>query len=128
MSDQENRKKPGQMNRRSLLKATTAAPAAALITTLPSRAAGLPAPQNAAASTGLYKPGVFNAHDWRTLQVLSDWIIPADERSAQNSWLRGVVADAHRRSIGEPSTARLSHRARSSVAPGGLWTKLAKSA
>ncbi|MGH9377397.1 MAG: gluconate 2-dehydrogenase subunit 3 family protein [Terriglobia bacterium] len=81
MSDQENEKRPGQMNRRSLLKAITAAPAAALIPVLPSRAAGVPAPQGAAASEGPYKPRVFNAHDWKTLHVLSDWIIPADERS-----------------------------------------------
>jgi gluconate 2-dehydrogenase gamma chain len=30
---------------------------------------------------GVYKPRFFNAHEWRTLRVLVDLIIPRDERS-----------------------------------------------
>ncbi|HYM12302.1 MAG TPA: gluconate 2-dehydrogenase subunit 3 family protein, partial [Bryobacterales bacterium] len=35
----------------------------------------------AAAHTGAGAAKVFNAHEFKTLQVLSDWIIPPDERS-----------------------------------------------
>jgi len=65
--------------RRALLKAFTAVPAAAL---LPSKAAARENRNPAAspAATGSQRK-VLNDHEWRTLNVLSDFIIPADERS-----------------------------------------------
>ena len=35
----------------------------------------------AAEDTGGYAPRFFSEHEWRTVRVLVDWILPADERS-----------------------------------------------
>ena len=44
-------------------------------------------PQEAAAQNAPegYQPKVFNSHEWRTIRILSDLIIPADERSCSAS-------------------------------------------
>lgn len=69
----KNEKTATSINRRGLLKVIGVAPAAAFV----------PVSQVSAATskTQAYVPKVFNAHDWKTLRVLSDLIIPADSRS-----------------------------------------------
>jgi gluconate 2-dehydrogenase gamma chain len=78
----------GALGRRDMLKAMTAVPAAALVP-LASASAGsavttpkpsAAAPAQAAASSA-YQPKVLSEHEWKTVRVLSDLIIPADERS-----------------------------------------------
>jgi gluconate 2-dehydrogenase gamma chain len=79
---------PG-VSRRSLFHVLGAVPAAAALASSPLMAevnqhhAHLPVPAVAAsaAATGPYKRQVFNEHQWQTVGVLSDLIIPADERS-----------------------------------------------
>jgi gluconate 2-dehydrogenase gamma chain len=68
----KSEKKGSSVNRRDLLKVMGAAPAALV-----------PIGKISAAThaTQPYEPKLFNAHDWKTLRVLSDLIIPADERS-----------------------------------------------
>lgn len=84
--------KPGEnqhagIDRRDLLKVLSAAvPAAALLPAGAARAAensmpGMAAPAAPAAAPGAYKPTTFDAHQYRTIEVLSDIIVPADERS-----------------------------------------------
>ena len=68
----KNGKTGGSVNRRDLLKAVGAAPATLI--PIGKVSAATPATQD-------YAPKLFNAHDWKTLCVLSDLIIPADERS-----------------------------------------------
>lgn len=74
------------MQRRDVLKVLGTAPAAALIpaASLPAAAAtmvGMAAPQTAAAAPGGYQPKALDAHEYELLTVLSDLIIPADERT-----------------------------------------------
>ncbi|HTV54489.1 MAG TPA: gluconate 2-dehydrogenase subunit 3 family protein [Terriglobia bacterium] len=73
----ENKKQSGSLNRRDLLKVITAAPAAAMVVP------GLAGESAVAAqeSGGGYQPKFFNTHEYQTVTVLSDWIIPADEHS-----------------------------------------------
>jgi hypothetical protein len=54
------------------------APTAALVQLTPAGIAGSPA---RAAAEAEYAPKIFNPHQWKTLRVLSDLILPADERS-----------------------------------------------
>lgn len=84
MENKENKMQSGGLNRRDLLKVITAAPAAALVPLAPGLAHELvepPVPGAAQESQGAYGPKFFNAHQYRTIAVLSDWIIPADNRS-----------------------------------------------
>lgn len=77
------------VSRRSLFHVLGAVPAAAALASSPLMAevnphhAHLPVPAVApsAAVTGPYKRQVFNDHQWQTVGVLSDLIIPADDRS-----------------------------------------------
>lgn len=78
MSDKEKANLPGAINRRDLLKAAVIAPAAALVQLAPSTAAAAPVTAAGEASTA-YVPRVFDAHQWKTLHVLSDLILPADQ-------------------------------------------------
>jgi hypothetical protein len=79
----------GFVKRRDMLRAITAVPAAALIPLSTIRAAeGMvmptpsPRPSPAAAqAVSTYKRQALNDHEWKTIQVLSDLIIPADDRS-----------------------------------------------
>lgn len=71
------------IKRRDILKVFSAVPAAALV---PLSAVAAP-PQNTAASAAGkaasgYQRKVFNDHEWETVKLLSDLIIPADERSS----------------------------------------------
>jgi len=70
--------------RRDILKLMTTMPAAALVSLTPLMSGVAHAtPQQPAAQGGAatYQPKVFNPHEWRTLRILSDLIIPADDRS-----------------------------------------------
>jgi hypothetical protein len=76
------------MKRRDLLRVLTTVPAAALLPTSAARAAEMAMPHGAAAkmeaaakASGAYKPTTFTEHEYKTVQVLSDIIIPADDRS-----------------------------------------------
>ena len=74
------------LGRRDMLKVLGTVPAAALVPLAPAQAE-LPRPQpaeaagQAAAASTAYQPKVLDPHDWKTVQVLSDIIIPADDRS-----------------------------------------------
>lgn len=97
MSTEE--KENTRISRRKLLRAAvTVAPAAVLVPLAPGIAGAQPQVQSPQ-PTGPYKPRifkthhgeekpaapyepkVFNAHQWKTVRVLSDLIIPADDRS-----------------------------------------------
>lgn len=73
------------MNRRSLLKMLSAGPIAALaVTELEAQQAHhqvQAAKQAAKKSGGAFKPKFFTAHEYETVRMLSDLIIPADDRS-----------------------------------------------
>jgi len=84
----EEKKKSDQrssLGRREMLKAMTSVPAAALIPLAPARAANTviePAQRAAAAATkATTQRKVLNDHEWKTVRMLCDLIIPADERS-----------------------------------------------
>lgn len=86
MDNRDDGKRSGSLTRRDLLKVMTAAPAAALGPLAP----GLAAEPARALFEGAsqephdaYKPKFFNAHQYRTITVLSDLIVPADERSGK---------------------------------------------
>ena len=78
----------GAFKRRDMLKAMTAVPAAALVSlspaaTTPAHAAPPSASGSAAVAqvAGGYKRKALDEHEWKTIGILSDWIIPADDRS-----------------------------------------------
>lgn len=70
----------GSISRRDLLKAMSIAPAAGLVPLAPAMAA-LASPGETGDTSAPYAPKVFNPHEWRTIHVLSDLIVPADERT-----------------------------------------------
>jgi hypothetical protein len=78
MNNQEKPSAPGAINRRYLLKAAVVAPTAVLVHLAPGVAAASP---SSGATEAEYTPKVFNPHQWKTLQVLSDLILPADGQS-----------------------------------------------
>ena len=78
MNKKEKGSASGSLNRRDLLKAAMVAPTAALVQLAPAVAAASP---SAATAQAKYAPKVFNAHQWKTLHVLSDLIIPAEGQS-----------------------------------------------
>jgi hypothetical protein len=74
------------ISRRNVLKAIGAAPVAAGFTWTTAEAEEAhqhaAAAQKKAAATGrAFKPKFFTAHEWKTVRVLTDLIIPKDERS-----------------------------------------------
>ncbi|HEY6290108.1 MAG TPA: gluconate 2-dehydrogenase subunit 3 family protein [Terriglobia bacterium] len=75
------------VGRRELLKALSTVPAVALLPAGAAQAVEMsmphPAGQTAAkaAASGAYQPKTLNAHEYKTVGVLSDIIVPADERS-----------------------------------------------
>ena len=77
---------PQGLGRRDMLKVLGAVPAAALVPLAPAKAElprpkpADPAGQATAASTA-YQTKVLDPHEWKTIRVLSDIIIPADDRS-----------------------------------------------
>ena len=88
MADNHTQKGQGTLKRRDMLKAITAVPAAAMVplgalsakTAMPMPGAAAQATAQAGASTA-YQPKVLDPHEWKTATVLSDLIIPADDRS-----------------------------------------------
>jgi Gluconate 2-dehydrogenase subunit 3 len=81
MSQNGNGKRPGAIKRRDLLKAFSVVPAALIpVGTAVATGKKAAAPQ-AAQAAATYQRKVFNDHQWETIKVLSDLIIPADERS-----------------------------------------------
>ncbi len=75
--------KPG-LKRRDILRAISAVPAAALVPISPARAmTGMShsAPPAAEQAAKVYQRKVFDDHEWKTIHILSDLIIPADDRS-----------------------------------------------
>ena len=75
-----------ETTRRTLLQILAAAPAAAALTWTDAEAqqahTHAQAAQTTAERTGTpYKPKFFNAHEWATIGILADIIIPRDERS-----------------------------------------------
>jgi gluconate 2-dehydrogenase gamma chain len=90
MSEKEKGKHKGTIKRRDMLKVFSAVPAAALVPL----GTAVAAQQKTAGSTAAsgasgYQRKVFNDHEWETIKVLSDLIIPADERSS-NATQAGV--------------------------------------
>jgi len=71
------------ISRRAALKALGAAPAAAGLTWTAAEAAQAQqqAMQARAAAQGAYEPKFFTAHEWKTVHLLADIVIPRDERS-----------------------------------------------
>jgi gluconate 2-dehydrogenase gamma chain len=72
--------------RRDILKVLGTVPAAALVPLATARAdVPMPRPADpagqAAAATAAYQPKVLDPHEWKTIRVLSDIIIPADDHS-----------------------------------------------
>lgn len=80
MGDNQNRSQEG-LKRRDMLKVLSAVPAAALLPAATAHAAKTPEDHKAAAAAGPYQPATFDAHQYKTIEVLSDIIVPADERS-----------------------------------------------
>ncbi len=85
MASAKNDGKTDGLNRRDWFKLMTAAPVAAIAPAVAGRATSPPlaAPGSSAETSqdGPYQPKFFNPHQYRTLAVLSDLIIPADKRS-----------------------------------------------
>lgn len=76
---QESAQGTGGVKRRDVLRAIGVIPAAALISSGPAKAAdGMAMPVPAAHA---YQRKVLDEHEWKTVTVLSDIIIPADEKS-----------------------------------------------
>jgi gluconate 2-dehydrogenase gamma chain len=78
------RKEGGPLKRRDMLKAITAVPAAALVSLKPASASvqkGKAASPTVEQAVGIYQRNALDNHEWKTIGVLSDLIIPADERS-----------------------------------------------
>jgi gluconate 2-dehydrogenase gamma chain len=70
--------------RRDILKLMTSMPAAALVSVVPlASEVAKAAPQQASAAEGQGSshPKVLSAHEWKAVRILSDLIIPADDRS-----------------------------------------------
>jgi gluconate 2-dehydrogenase gamma chain len=84
-AEQENNMhKEKSLKRRDMLKAITAVPAAALVPLTPAVASARPAKAAASAAAQAavtYQRKILSEHEWKTISVLSDLIIPADERS-----------------------------------------------
>jgi gluconate 2-dehydrogenase gamma chain len=97
-----------RFERRDILKLMTGVPAAALVSVAPFAAqVANAAPQQAAAQGSASEhPKALNPHEWKMLRILSDLIIPADDRSGSatqvgvpefiDNWLdlkRGTLLD-----------------------------------
>lgn len=79
------------LQRRAILKMMVVLPAAGWMSmsSLAAQVAKM-MPESTAEDVGAmggdaYQPKILNPHEWQTVQVLSDWIIPADENSGSAS-------------------------------------------
>jgi hypothetical protein len=100
MSDDANSQNHQQnvrtsMDRRDLLKVLSTVPAAAMLPAGAARAAEMSMPHASMAqaaaqgkASGAYEPTAFNPHEYKTVQVLSDIIIPSDDRSGSATQAR----------------------------------------
>jgi len=81
--DKAEAKSETTLKRRDLLKVLSAVPAAAWLPATAARAFERAAPTAEAppAAAEAYQPKTLNAHEYKTVQVLSDIIVPADDRS-----------------------------------------------
>ncbi|HEV2423512.1 MAG TPA: gluconate 2-dehydrogenase subunit 3 family protein [Terriglobia bacterium] len=86
--------KQAGMDRRDLLKVLSAVPAAALLPagtakatemSMPGMGAHAATATASAAAPGPYQPKTFDAHQYKTIEVLGDIIVPADEPSGSAS-------------------------------------------
>ncbi len=76
--------RPLRFERRDLLKTLTAVPSAILVSGgLGERclAQGMSQPSASQNAGGVYQPRVLDPHEWKTVTILCEWIIPADARS-----------------------------------------------
>lgn len=76
--------KRNSLKRRDMLKVMSAVPAAALVPLTPAAAMtgmGHAAPQAGQQAVKAYQRKVFDDHEWKTVGILSDLIIPGDDRS-----------------------------------------------
>ena len=83
MEQKKSRRIGMRLDRRAILRLMTAMPAGALFSATERATA---APQETAAklvqeAPAPYQPKIFNPHEWKTVHVLCNLIIPADERS-----------------------------------------------
>jgi gluconate 2-dehydrogenase gamma chain len=90
MDDDHQDKPKLSLRRRDLLRVITTIPAAALIPLTPAavaqeKKAGETATKASTGAPAAYQPRALNPHEWETAHVLSDIIIPADERSGSAS-------------------------------------------
>jgi Gluconate 2-dehydrogenase subunit 3 len=85
MSQNGNGKRPGAIRRRDLLKAFSVVPAAFIPVGNAVATGKTVAVAETAQAAAAYQRKVFNDHQWETIKVLSDLIIPADERSGSAS-------------------------------------------
>ena len=76
---------PENPSRRDLFQILGSVPALAAAATAAETHTGHHAPAAAATNKGPYQRQVFDDHQWRTVRVLCDVIIPADERSGSAS-------------------------------------------
>lgn len=81
MKDEKPKTGKLHFDRRDMLKLLGAVPGAALVSAAPMATVAKAAPPQAAASAAAYQPKVFNPHQWRTLQILCDLIIPPDQHT-----------------------------------------------
>ena len=81
MSQNTNGKRPGAIRRRDVLKAFSVVPAALIPMGTAVAADGKTAGAKASQAAAAAQRKVFNDHQWETIKVLSDLIIPADDRS-----------------------------------------------
>jgi Gluconate 2-dehydrogenase subunit 3 len=81
MSQEKNGKRPGGIKRRDLLKVFSVVPAALIPMGTALAAGEKSAVAGAAQTAAAYQRKVFDDHQWETIKVLSDLIIPADGRS-----------------------------------------------
>ncbi len=80
------------LQRRAILKMMVVAPAVGWMSmsSLAAQVARMVPEPDASEDMGVidgeaYQPKILNPHEWRTVQVLCDWIIPADENSGSAS-------------------------------------------
>jgi Gluconate 2-dehydrogenase subunit 3 len=83
MADERKKTVKGYLNRRDVLKAMTALPAAALVplSSASDRQMAQKPKSATAPAADSYQRKVFDEHQWQSVRTLSDLIIPADDRS-----------------------------------------------
>jgi Gluconate 2-dehydrogenase subunit 3 len=86
--DEKTKGRRASFERRDILKLMTGMPAAALVSVAPFAsqvAKAAPQQSSAAKGQGSDHPRALSAHEWKMVRILSDLIIPADDRSGSAS-------------------------------------------